>query len=48
MNLLALPKIILPPVRSKNAPVSLPEGAKLASGIVPPLIVPAVIAPMFA
>ena len=46
--LLAVPKTILPPVRSIKAPLSLPDGEAFASGIVPPFNVPAVISPIFA
>jgi hypothetical protein len=46
--LLAFPNTILPPVRFRNAPLSLPVGAEFASGIFPPFSVPAVISPMFA
>ena len=46
--LLALPNTILPPVRFKNAPLSLPAGAEFASGIFPPFSVPAVMSPIFA
>ena len=43
--LFALPNTIFPPVRFRNAPLSVPLGALSASGIVPPFIVPAVTAP---
>ena len=46
--LFALPNTILPPVRFKNAPLSLPAGAEFASGIFPPFRVPAVMSPIFA
>ena len=46
--LLALPKTILPTPRSKKAPASVPVGAEVASGTVPPFKVPAVISPKFA
>ena len=43
--LLLSPNTILPPVRSKKAPLSPEAGAELASGMLPPFIVPAVTAP---
>ena len=48
MYLFALPSTILPTPRSKKAPDSVPVGAEVASGTVPPLKVPAVISPKFA
>ena len=48
MYLLALPSTILPTPRSKKAPASVPVGAEVASGRVPPFNVPAVISPKLA
>ena len=48
MYLLALPSTILPTPRSKKAPASVPVGAEVASGTVPPLKVPAVTFPKLA